>query len=107
MVNKLEMAFGVIMSSLRIKGCTKSWEAHDHDLQFGKKEIKEFGKSPRLRKEYNARINILSAMRPGLAKIIEKVCIAGDFETPESAINIAENACPIHYADSWLSKHVH
>jgi len=33
----------------------------------------DIGKSQRLRKEGNARINKVSAMKPGIAKIIEKV----------------------------------
>jgi len=64
------------MSSLGVKGRIKSWEAHEHDQQFGENESIDIGKSQRLRKEGNARINKVSAMRPGLAKIIEKVCIS-------------------------------
>jgi len=50
------------------------------------------GKSQRLRKDSNARINKVSAMRPGLAKIIEKVRISTYFESPEIDLHIAENA---------------
>jgi len=58
------------MSSLGVNGRTKSWEAHERDQQFGENESIDIGKSQILRKEGNARINKVSAMRPGLAKII-------------------------------------
>jgi len=31
-------------------------------------------------------------MRPGLAKIIEKVCIARYFESPETDVDVAQKA---------------
>jgi len=56
-------------------------------------------------------MNKVSAMRPGLAKIIEKVRHSWYFESSETDRHIAENACCIEYADSgspkwvqWLSK---
>jgi hypothetical protein len=64
------------MSRLGVKGRTKFWEAHERDQQFGENESIDIAKSQRLRKEGNARINKVSAMRPGLAKIIEKVRIS-------------------------------
>jgi len=64
------------MSSLGVKGRTKSSEAHERDQQFGENESIDIGKSQRVRMEGNARINKVSAMRPGLAKIIEKVRIS-------------------------------
>jgi hypothetical protein len=64
------------MSSHGVKGHTKSWEAHERDQQFGENECIDIVKTQRLQKEGNARINKVSAMRPGLAKIIEKVCIS-------------------------------
>jgi len=72
----IQLALGAFMSSLGVKGRTKSWEAHQCDQQFGENESLDIGKSQRLRKEGNARINKVSAMRPGLAKIIEKVRIS-------------------------------
>jgi hypothetical protein len=75
MVHVIQLAFGAFMSSLGVKGRTKSWEAHARNQQFGENESIDIGKSQRLRKEDNARINKGTAMRPGLAKIIEKVCI--------------------------------
>jgi hypothetical protein len=46
-------------------------------------------------------------MRPGLAKIIEKVHISRYFESPETDLHMAENAWSIDYADTWTSKRVH
>jgi len=76
MAHVIQLALGASMSSLRIKGHTKSWDSHECDQQFGENERMDFGKSQRLRKEGNATINKVSTMRPGLAKIIEKVCIS-------------------------------
>jgi hypothetical protein len=76
MAHVIQLASGAFMSSLSIKGHTKSWEAHERDQQFVENESRGIGKSQRLRKEGNARINKVSAMRRGLAKIIEKVRIS-------------------------------
>jgi len=73
MAHVIQLVLGAFMSSLSVKGRTKSWEAHQHDQPSGENESTVIGKSQRLRKEGNARINKVSAMRPGLAKIIEKV----------------------------------
>jgi hypothetical protein len=72
----IQLALGAVMSSLGEKGHTKSLEAHERDQQCGENESIDIGKNQRLRKEGNARINKVSAMRPGLAKIIEKVHIS-------------------------------
>jgi len=76
MVHVIQLALGAFMSSLGVKGRTNCWEAHECDQQFGENEGIDIGKSQRLRKEGNARINKVSAMRPGLAKIIGKVRIS-------------------------------
>jgi len=76
MAHVIQLTLVAFMSSLGVKGRTKSWEAHERDQQFGENESIDIGKSQRLRKEGNARINKVSAMRPGLAKIIEKVRIS-------------------------------
>jgi len=73
MVHIIQLASVAFMSSISVKRCTKSWEAHEHDHQFGENESVHIGKSQRLRKESNARINKVSAKRQGLAQIIEKV----------------------------------
>jgi hypothetical protein len=72
----IQLALGAFMSSLGVKGCTKSWEAHECNQEFGENESIDIEKGQRLRKEGNARINEVSAMRLGLAKIIEKVRIS-------------------------------
>ena len=76
MVHAIQLTLGAFMSSLGVKGRTKSWEAHVHDQRFGENESIDIEKCPRLREEGNARINKVSAMKPGLVKIIEKVCIS-------------------------------
>jgi hypothetical protein len=50
------------MSSLRVKSRTTSWEAHERHQQFGDNESTNIGKSQRLQKEGNARINKVLAM---------------------------------------------
>jgi len=64
------------MSSLGVKDLTKSWEAHDRDPQFGRNESIDIKNSQRLRKEGNARINKVSATKPGSAMIFGKVRIS-------------------------------
>jgi len=103
----MQLALGSFMSSLGVKGCTKSWEAHERDQQFGENDSVNIGKSQRLWKVGNARINNVSAMKPGFAKIIEKVHISWYFEILEIDLHIADNACCIDYADTWSSKRVH
>jgi len=76
MAHVKQLALGAFMSSLGVKGRTKSLEAQERDQQFGENESIDIGKSQRLRKEGNARINKVSAMKPGLAEIIEKVRIS-------------------------------
>jgi len=71
MADVIERVVGAFMSSLGVKGCNKPWKAHECDQQFGQNESINIGKSQRLQNGGNARINKVSAMRPGLAKIIE------------------------------------
>jgi len=107
MAHIIQLALGAFMSRLGVKGRTKSSQAHDRDHQFRENESPDNDKSQRLRKEVNARINKVSAMKPGLAKIIEKVCISRYFASPEIDLHIAENACCMDYADTWWSKQFH
>jgi len=65
------------------------------------------GRVKDFKKEGNARINKVSAMRPGLAEIIEKVRISTYFQSAETDLHIPENACCIDCVDTWLSKQVH
>jgi hypothetical protein len=76
MAHVKQLALGAFMSSLGEKGRNKSCEAHERDQQFGKNESIDIGKSQRLRKEGNARIDKVLAMKPGLTKIMEKVRIS-------------------------------
>jgi hypothetical protein len=103
----IQLSLGTFMSSLGLKGRTQSWEAHERDQQFRENESTDIGKSQRLRKEGNARINKVSAMRPGLAKTIEKVRISTYYESAETDLNIADNACCIDYTGTWTSKRVY
>jgi len=107
MANVIQLALGEFMNSLGVKGRTKSWEAHEHYQQFGENENKHIGQSQRLRKEGNARINKVSAMKPGLAKIIEKVCISRYSENSETNYHIAANASCVDCVDTWSSKRVY
>jgi len=104
MAHVIQLALGAFISSLGVTDHTKSWEAHEHNQQFGENTSIDIGKSQRLWKEGNARSHKASAMRPGLAKIIEKVHISTYFEIPDTDLNIAKNACCIDYADTWSSK---
>jgi len=79
------------MSSLGVKDRTKSWEAHEPDQQFVETERTDIGNSQRLRQEGNARINMVSATKPGLAKIFEKVVIWRIFKSTETDLCIAAN----------------
>jgi hypothetical protein len=76
MAQVIQLALGAFISSLGVKGHTKSWEAHEQDEHVGENESIDIEKSQRLRKEGNASINNVSAKRPGLGKIIEKVRIS-------------------------------
>jgi len=107
MAHVIQLGLGAFMNSLCVKGRTKSWEAHERDQQFGENESIDIGTGQRLQKAGNARINKVSAMRPGFAKIIEKVLISWDFESSEADLHIAENACYIDYADTWSPKRGH
>jgi len=100
----IQLPLSALMSSLSVNGCTKYWEAHERDQQFGENGRIDIGTSQRLRKEGNVRIIKVSAMTSGLAKIIEKVHISRYFESSETDLHIAENASCIDYADTWSSK---
>jgi len=93
MVLVVQLGLDAFMSSFHVKGCTKSCEAQERDQQFRENQRTDIGKSQRLRHEGNATINKVSAIRPGLPKIIEKVCISRHFERPATDLYIAENAC--------------
>jgi hypothetical protein len=104
MAHVIWLVLGAFRSTLGVQGRTKSWEAYERNLQFGENESIHIGKRQRLRKQGNARINKVSAMRPGVAKIIDKVCLSRCFETSDTDFHIAEDACGINYADTCLLK---
>jgi hypothetical protein len=49
----------------------------------------------------------VSAMRPGLAKAIEKVYISWYVESSEADLDIAENDCYNNYTNTWSPKWVY
>jgi len=106
-VHVTQLAWGAFTSRLGVKTFTKSWEAHQLDLQFGEEEILDIWKSQRLCKEGNVGINKMTAMRPGLAKILKKTGILINFESLETNHHIVVNAWCIDYTNTWLSKEVH
>ena len=106
MAHIILLALGAFMRRLSIKGHTKYWEARERDGHCGENECINIRKSQRLQKEGNGRINKVSAMRSGFAKIIEKVHISRYFECPETDLHIAEKACCIDYADTCSSNGV-
>jgi len=107
MAHDIQLALGAFMSSLVVKGRTKSWEAHQRDQQVGEDDSIDIGKSQRLRPEGNARINKMSAMWPALAMIIEKVPISGYVESAEADLHKVENDWCINHANTLLPKRVY
>jgi hypothetical protein len=75
MVHIIRIALGAFMRRVGVTGRTKSWEADECNQQFGENTSTDIEKSQRLRKEGNARINKVSAKKPSIVKIIEKVRI--------------------------------
>jgi len=57
MVHLIQLALRAFMRSLGGKGRTKSWEAHEHNKQYGENESIDIGQSQILRKDGNAKIN--------------------------------------------------
>jgi len=100
MAHVIQLALGAFMSSLGVKCCTRLWEAHEGDQQFGENECIDIGKRQRLRKEGNTKINTVLAMKPGSAKIIEQVRISKYCENAETDHHIAEDACCIGYPNT-------
>jgi len=58
----IQLALGAFISNLGVKGCAKSWEAHERNQQLGENESTNIGKIQRLRKEGNVRIRKVLAM---------------------------------------------
>ena len=55
----------------------------------------------------NMELLLTLAMRPGSAKIIERLLNTSNFESIETDLHIAANACCIEYSNSCSSKRVH
>jgi len=104
MARIIQLALKIFKSSLSVKGCTKSWEAHSRDNQVRENESRDIGMSQRVRTEGNTTINNELAMKPRLAKKIEKACISIYFESSETDLHIAANACCIEYSLTWSLK---
>jgi hypothetical protein len=79
-VHVIQPALGAFIRCLGEKGCTMTCKAHERDQEFGENESKDIGKSQRLQKEGNARINKVSAVRKCVAKKIAKVQISRYFK---------------------------
>ena len=107
MAHIIHLSLCAFMGYRGLKGCAKSWEAHERNQQFGQNECIDIGKSQWLRKEGNSGFNTVSAMIPGLAKIFWKQGIWRDFQSGDTDIQKAANACCIDYADTESSKWVH
>jgi len=103
MLNVIQLALGVLMSSLGVEGHTRSCEWCERDQQDGGHECANIGMSKTVWEEGNARLNKLSAMRPSHAKLIHNVHITTRFERPETDLDVAKSACWIYYEDTWLS----
>jgi len=53
------LALGAFMISLGVKGRTKYWKAHECDQQFAENDSADIGKSQRLQKKGNTKMNKL------------------------------------------------
>jgi hypothetical protein len=107
MAHVIQLAFSEFMGSLSVMVHTKSCRAHERNQHFGENETSDIGKSQTLRKERNATIDELLALSPGLSKIIVKLRISRYFESTETNLYIAQNACDIDYTNTWSPKRVH
>jgi len=103
----IQLALDALMSNLGAREHTMSCEVHEYDQQFGENECSEIGHYQRLQKEGNARINMVSAMRPGSAMTNERVCISRYFESHQTDLHIAPNARWIDNTNTGSSKRVH
>jgi len=74
-------AIGMVMSSVSVHSQSMFWKAHKHNQKLGENESTDIGKNESLRKEGNARINKVLAMRQGCSKNTEKVRILRSFDS--------------------------
>jgi hypothetical protein len=68
MAYNIQAFLNASMSPLGIQSCTTTWDAYEHNQQFGENQTMHIGKSHRVQKDGKDRINIMSAMRSGLAE---------------------------------------
>jgi hypothetical protein len=68
MAHVIQLALDAFISSLSVQCHTQSWEGQERYQQFGESESIDIGKSQRLRKEGNARMNNMSAIQRSLRK---------------------------------------
>lgn len=101
------VSFGAFITTIDVEGCTISWESHLRNQQFGQTETTDNAKSQRLQQERNARINNMSAMKPGLPKIIQREYISRYFDSTETDHDTAVNAGCIGYTGTMLLKQDH
>ena len=73
MAHVIQLCLGAFMKSMGVKGRTKAWEASERDTHFGENDTAATTSADRIRTIGNARIRRVATMKPGLAKIIEKV----------------------------------
>jgi len=107
MASIIRLALGAFISRHRGKCLTKCLEAHEHNQQFGENACIDIGKSQRLRKEGNARINKVLTIRWDLAKLIEKLHIAKSYGYAVTGLHIEENDYWIDYTYTNLSERDH
>jgi len=88
----IQPALGIFMCSLGEIGRTKSWESHERSQEFGENKSIDIGRCQILWHEGNAWMNNVAAMKPGLARVIEKVCISRYIEGPDTDLYIGVNA---------------
>jgi len=107
MAQIIQIALGAFRSIHGVTGCAKFFETFKSNLRVGENASIDIWMTQRLRKECNARINMGSAMKPGFARIIEKVQIAKYFEGAETNLYIAGKPCYSVCMDTESIKRVH
>ena len=73
MAHVIQLSLGAFMKMMGVKGRTKAWEVAERDTHFGENDSAVTSSAQRLRSIGNARVRNVASLKPGLAKIIEKV----------------------------------
>lgn len=101
----IQLAYCAFMSTLGVKHRTKCWEAQQRNQLFRENKCIEMWKSQWLWNVANARINKLSAMKPGLEQIMEKLCISRYVERPGTDLPVTTYGGCIDYSDTkWWQR---